>query len=137
LLILEPVTDECPTGAGGFIIHELAVVPALAEQTAGILVGDRNYWSPTTTAEWHAYQVALLAPYRSAKRDPHPRWSARLSRVRYRINALGSPRFVVIRRVRKHDGFMLLSSPEFRQDHRRWRNGRRMSDTGRDERRWR
>jgi hypothetical protein len=86
LLILEPVTDECPTGAGGFIIHELAVVPALAEQTAGILVGDRNYWSATTIAEWHAYQVTLLAPYRSAKRDPHPRWSARLSRVRYYID---------------------------------------------------
>ncbi|HEX6540888.1 MAG TPA: transposase [Ktedonobacterales bacterium] len=29
-------------------VHELAVVPALAEQTAGTLVGDRNYWSPTT-----------------------------------------------------------------------------------------
>lgn len=53
-------------------VHELAVVPALAEQTTGILVGDRNYWSPTTTAEWQQHGVDLLAPYRSAKRDPHP-----------------------------------------------------------------
>jgi len=69
-------------------VHELAVVPALAEQTTGTLVGDRNYWSPTTTAEWRRHSVELLAPYRSAKRDPHPRWSARLSRVRYRIDTV-------------------------------------------------
>ncbi len=68
--------------------HELAVVPALAEQTTGILVGDRNYWSPVSTAEWQQHGVELLAPYRSAKRDPHPRWSARLSRVRYRIDTV-------------------------------------------------
>jgi Transposase DDE domain len=66
--------------------HELAAVPALVEQTAGTVVGDRNSWSPTTTAEWQPHGVALLAPYRSAKRDPHPRWSALLSRVRYRID---------------------------------------------------
>lgn len=69
-------------------VHELAVVPALVEQTAGTLIGDRNYWSPTTTTEWQRHGVALLAPYRSAKRDPHPRWSARLSRVRYRIDTV-------------------------------------------------
>jgi Transposase DDE domain len=69
-------------------VHKLAVVPALAEQTTGMLVGDRNYWSPTTTAEWQRHGVELLAPYRSAKRDPRPRWSARLSRVRYRIDTV-------------------------------------------------
>lgn len=30
----------------------------------------------------------MLAPYRSAKRDPHPRWSALHSRVRYRIDTV-------------------------------------------------
>ncbi|HEV2458934.1 MAG TPA: transposase [Ktedonobacterales bacterium] len=68
--------------------HELAAVPALVEQPAGTVVGDRNYWSPTTTAEWQPHGVALLAPYRSAKRAPHPRWSALLSRVRYRIDTV-------------------------------------------------
>jgi len=68
--------------------HELTVLPALAEQTSGMLVGDRNYWSPVTTAEWQAHGVELLAPYRSAKRDPPPRWSALLSRVRYRIDTV-------------------------------------------------
>jgi hypothetical protein len=69
--------------------HELAVLPALAAQTIGILVGDRNYWSPAATAEWQLHGVELLAPYRSAKHDPHPRWSTvLLSRVRYRIDTV-------------------------------------------------
>ena len=68
--------------------HELTALPALAEQTSGTLVGDRNYWSPTTTTEWQQLGVDLLAPYRSAKRDPHPRWSTVLSRVRYRIDTV-------------------------------------------------
>ncbi len=68
--------------------HELRVLPALAEQSIGTLVGDHNYWSPATVAEWQPCGVDLLAPYRSAKRDPHPRWSALLSRVRYRIDTV-------------------------------------------------
>ncbi len=51
-------------------------------------MGDRNYWSPMTAAEWQAQGVELLAPYRNAKRDPHPRWSTLLSRVRYRIDTV-------------------------------------------------
>jgi DDE family transposase len=69
-------------------VSELAALPGLAERTAGLLVGDRNYWSPTTAHEWQPQGIALLAPYRSAKRDPHPRWSALLSRVRYRIDTV-------------------------------------------------
>jgi hypothetical protein len=79
------ITRFCVTAAN---VHELAVVPALAEQTVGTLVGDRNYWAPALAAESQAMGVALLAPYRTAKRDPHPRWSARLSRVRYRIDTV-------------------------------------------------
>jgi DDE family transposase len=66
-------------------VHELSALPPLTEATRGSLVGDRNYWSPAVAAEWQQHGVELLAPYRTAKRDPHPRWSARLSRVRYRI----------------------------------------------------
>ena len=69
-------------------VHELTALPALTEQTVGTLVGDRNYWSPAITAEWQAHGVELLAPYRNAKRDPHPRWSTLLSRVRYRIDTV-------------------------------------------------
>ncbi len=66
----------------------MTALPALAEQTQGTLVGDRNDWSPATMAEWRALGVELLAPYHSAKRDPHPRWSAQLSRVRYHIDTV-------------------------------------------------
>ncbi len=69
-------------------VHELRALPALAEHTSGMLIGDRNYWSPATTAQCRRDGVELLAPYRSAKRDPHPRWSALLSRVRYRIDTV-------------------------------------------------
>lgn len=69
-------------------VHELTALPALTEQTAGMLLGDRNYWSPTTAAEWQVHGVELLAPYRSAKHDPKPRWSALLSRMRYRIDTV-------------------------------------------------
>jgi hypothetical protein len=69
-------------------VHELTVLPALTEQTQGPLVGDRNYRSPALTAEWHAQGVELLAPYRTAKHDLHPRWSAVLSRVRYRLDTV-------------------------------------------------
>jgi len=66
-------------------IHELAVVPQLTAQTTGWLIGDRNYGSPLLRQQVAATGLALLAPYRSAKRDPQPQWSAPLSRVRYRI----------------------------------------------------
>ncbi len=69
-------------------VHELAALPALLERTQGTVVGDRNYWSPTMAVEWQSHGVEVLAPYRSAKRDPHPRWSAALSHVRYRIDTV-------------------------------------------------
>src|SRR5215831_16154138 len=40
-------------------VHELAALPALAEHTGGIVVGDRNSWSPATTAEWQRLGVEL------------------------------------------------------------------------------
>ncbi len=59
--------------------HELAVVPELTEGTHGWLLGDRNSWSPRLRAD---LLIDLLAPYRSAKRAPWPRWSTQVS---YRI----------------------------------------------------
>jgi len=79
------ITRWCIAAAN---VHELSALPGLTEATQGTLVGDRNYWSPKVAAQWQQHGVELLAPYRSAKRDPHPRWSARLSRVRYRIDTV-------------------------------------------------
>ena len=64
---------------------DLAVLPELVEGSRGFAVGDRNYWSPRLAQELGATGVALLAPYRSARRDPDPGRSRFLSRVRYRI----------------------------------------------------
>lgn len=69
-------------------VHELRVVPELTEGTRGILVGDRNYWSPHLAEELAKEGVTLLAPFSSAKRDPRPRWSSLLSRLRYRIDTV-------------------------------------------------
>jgi len=70
--------------------HELSVLPEIAESTSGLLVGDRNYHSPKTGEELRRMGVELLAPYSSKKRDPSPRKSAYLSRLRYRIDTVFS-----------------------------------------------
>lgn len=64
---------------------DVAVLPELVEGTDGVVIGDRTYWSPDLTDELWTQGLALLAPYRSAKRDPAPRRSRVLSRIRYRI----------------------------------------------------
>lgn len=70
--------------------HELGVLPELAESTSGLIVGDRNYHSPKTAEQLRRMGVELLAPYSSKKRDPAPRRSAYLSRLRYRIDTVFS-----------------------------------------------
>ena len=70
--------------------HELSVLPEIAEGTSGVLVGDRNYHSPKTREELVRTGIDLLAPYSSKKRDPDPRKSAFLSRLRYRIDTVFS-----------------------------------------------
>lgn len=71
-------------------VHELHLLPEIVEGTSGLLVGDRNYHSPTAKEELARMGVELVAPCSSRKRDPNPRWSALLSRVRYRIDTVFS-----------------------------------------------
>jgi hypothetical protein len=70
--------------------HELSMLPELVETTFGIVVGDRNYHSPKTKEELADMGIELLAPYSSKKRDPNPKRSAFLSRLRYRIDTVFS-----------------------------------------------
>lgn len=70
--------------------HELSVVPEIAEGTSGLIVGDRNYHSPKTREQLESMGIELVAPYSSKKRDPHPKRSAFLSRIRYRIDTVFS-----------------------------------------------
>ncbi len=70
--------------------HELRVLPELTERTSGLIVGDRNYHSPKTKEELATMDIELLAPYSSKKKDPTPKRSALLSRLRYRIDTVFS-----------------------------------------------
>ena len=71
--------------------HELSVLPEIVEGTRGVVVGDRNYHSPKMREELlSAMGIELLAPYSSKKRDPAPKKSALLSRLRYRIDTVFS-----------------------------------------------
>ena len=70
--------------------HEISVVPDLLEHTWGVVVGERNYWSPPDREQLARRGVELLAPYRTKKRDPYPQRSAFLSRLRYRIDTVFS-----------------------------------------------
>jgi len=71
--------------------HELSVLPeSIVEGTSGLIIGDRNYHSPKSGQELAGIGVELLAPYSSKKRDPTPKKSAFLSRLRYRIDTVFS-----------------------------------------------
>ena len=71
-------------------IHDTAVVPELVSGHFGIVLGDRNYWSPRLTDELASHKIDLVAPFKTAKRDPTPRTSAFLARFRYRIETIFS-----------------------------------------------
>ena len=71
-------------------IHELKALPELVDGTHGVVVGDRNYWSPTLKAELGKSQIYLEAPFRKASHDPRSERSALLSRIRYRIDTVFS-----------------------------------------------
>jgi hypothetical protein len=67
------------------------VLPEIVEGTRGVVIGDRNYHSPRTKEGLlEAMGVELLAPFSSKKRDPNPKRSAFLSRLRYRIDTVFS-----------------------------------------------
>jgi hypothetical protein len=69
-------------------VHELLALPDLTEQTSGTVVGDRNYWSPAAKAQLSEQGLELIAPYRKRSKDPNPKRSAVLSRMRYRIDTV-------------------------------------------------
>lgn len=60
----------------------------LTQGTSGLLLGDRNFWSPRLRADLAEHQIRLLAPFRRRKQDPGPAWSYLLSQWRYRIDTV-------------------------------------------------
>lgn len=63
-------------------VHDMAAVEDLTEQFTGVLLGDRNYWSPKLTARLQAQDIRLSAPYKSSRRQrqPYPYWLTNLRR---------------------------------------------------------
>jgi len=71
-------------------VQELKVAPQLLAAQDGLVLGDRNYWSPLL--QEHLSHVApglkLLAPYKKKALDPTPRQSREITRWRYRIECV-------------------------------------------------
>lgn len=94
--------------------QELDVLPELARGQGGTVLGDRNYWnywSPKKRELLASEGAALRAPFRNKKHDPSPKTSARMSRLRYRIDTVFGQmceRFGV-KRVGARDSWHLIS----------------------------
>jgi hypothetical protein len=68
--------------------HESKVVPEMVKKTLEILLGDRNYWVPRLKEELATDGIDLEAPFRNKSKDPYPKHSALISRIRYRIDTV-------------------------------------------------
>lgn len=63
-------------------VHDTELVPELLPADGGPGLGDRNYWKPPLQADLAAAGQRLLAPFHQKRRDPWPRFSQLLSRLR-------------------------------------------------------
>ena len=70
-------------------VHDLTAAEHLTHQVTGWVIGDRNYWSPNLTEKLAQQDIVLLAPYKSAKREPFS-WPLWLTQLRYRIETVFS-----------------------------------------------
>lgn len=63
-------------------VHDTAAVHDVTETFTGVLLGDRNYWSPLLTEHLRERGIQLLAPYKSSRRQktPYPYWLTNLRR---------------------------------------------------------
>jgi hypothetical protein len=69
-------------------VADRAMLEELNPPAGSTGIGDRGYWDPALQQRLAARGVRLLAPYKHKSRDPEPARSARLSAVRYRIEAV-------------------------------------------------
>ncbi len=68
-------------------VHDTEAAEELLQGVQGWALGDRNYWKPSLQLALKEQGLALMAPYKSAKRQKfrYPHW---LVEKRYRIEAL-------------------------------------------------
>lgn len=69
---------------------DLSLLPQLAEQTSGVLLADRNYWSPETQASFKEQGLRMLVPFKQKRSDPNPGLSYYISRHRQLIETVFS-----------------------------------------------
>jgi hypothetical protein len=69
---------------------DVAVLEELADETAGVCLGDRNYWSPELHAQLRGRGLEMLVPFKKATHDPAPERSRRIASIRYRIETVFS-----------------------------------------------
>jgi hypothetical protein len=69
---------------------ELEAAQDLAEGTGGLLLGDRNFWSPRLKRTLAQRGIERLSPFRRRNHAPWPQHSYLLSRWRYRIDTIFS-----------------------------------------------
>lgn len=92
-------------------VADAAVLEELTDETAGVCLGDRAYWSPDLHAQLRGRGVQMLAPFKKASRDPDPERSRAISSIRYRIETVFGQlceRFSA-KRVRARDTWHLAS----------------------------
>jgi hypothetical protein len=69
-------------------VADLAALEELTDETAGVCLGDRNYWSPELHARLLERGLEMLVPFKKASRDPDPGRSRAISSIRYRIETV-------------------------------------------------
>ena len=92
-------------------VDEKDALEDLTEGKTGRVLGDRNYWSTWRMGYWRENGVAVVAPFKHKKRDPHPRWSALLGGLRRRVETVFS-QFTErydLKQVRAKDTWHLMS----------------------------
>jgi hypothetical protein len=71
-------------------VHDTDLVPELVEGATGQVLGDRNYWDPTLTAELAPAGIRLRAPFKKRASDPDPAGSRLIGRLRWRIETVAA-----------------------------------------------
>lgn len=69
---------------------DLALLPPLAQYSSGVLLADRNYWSPEIIDGFKDQGLRLLVPFKKKKSDPNPQLSFYISRHRQLIETVFS-----------------------------------------------
>jgi IS5 family transposase len=71
-------------------VADVAVLEELTDQTTGVCLADRAYWSPELAQWLRGRGVEMLVPFKKRASDPAPERSRRITRIRYRIETVFS-----------------------------------------------